>query len=231
MKQFRNKFLSLFLLFNITTHLHAQETAHPQWTDAELSELFGYCEKPFLIKQLKISSEVADKIGQINAWARFQTQKIANNTNDTFATAGEVDEAVVKRYRSLSLSSEQLKALIERKKNAATNPCEVLVITPNPTYDTLTKEKLVQVFKSKYRRLLMDQLEVNGKQADMLIDAEAWWQKEKFTVAAIPATDFNRIRKAVELFNEREKKYRFIGLTDQQKEGAFAFFQKNEGVN
>lgn len=231
MKQFRNSILFFLLSCSSILQLTAQETAGTSWTSAEQTELFGYCEKPFLIKQLKLSSETADKIGQIHSWARLQAQKIADNTNDTFATAGEVEEAVVKRYRSLSLSSDQLKSLIERRKNGTNDPCEVLVITPNPAYDTLTKERLVQVFKTKYRRALMDQLEVNGKQADMLIDAEAWWQKEKFTVAVIPPTDFNRIRKAVELFNEREKKYRFIGLTDQQKEGALAFFKKNEGGN
>jgi hypothetical protein len=220
--------VTFFVSLTLTCSLLAQENTNVQWTSEQQLELFGYCEKPFLIKQLKLSPETADKIGQIHFWARWQEQKIANNTNDTFATAGEIEEAVVKKYKTLSLSGDQLKSLIERRKNGANDPCEVLTIKPNPSYDTLTKEKLTQLYKTKYRRALMDQLEVNGKQADMLIDAEVWRQKELFTVAAIPVTDFNRIRKAVELFNEREKKYRFIGLTDQQKEGALAFFRKNE---
>ncbi|MFN3666549.1 MAG: hypothetical protein ACK4S0_10345, partial [Sediminibacterium sp.] len=42
-----------------------------EWTPEQLVELFGYCEKPYLIKQLKISEANADKIGQINHWARL----------------------------------------------------------------------------------------------------------------------------------------------------------------
>jgi hypothetical protein len=73
----------------------------------------------------------------------------------------------------------------------------------------------------------MDQLVVNGRQADMLIEAEAWKQKESLIISAIPENDFNRIRKTVIMNNELERKYKQVDLTDQQKNNAILFFSKN----
>lgn len=210
------------LLLSVVT-VQAQE-----WTPEQQVELFGYCEKPALIKQLKISEAIADRIGQIHHWARLTKIKIEANASDTFATAGEVEEEVVKKYKSLSLSGDQVKALVERRKKSLSEPCEVITLTVNRNYDTITKPQLQLQFRNKFRRTLMDKLEVNGKQADMLIEAEVWKQKEALEVAKIPETDFERIRKTVGKYKELERKYAFIGLTDQQKEGAKTIFKAAE---
>ena len=199
-----------------------------EWTPEQQVELFGYCEKPALIKQLKISEAVADRIGQIHHWARLTKIKIEANASDTFATAGEVEEEVVKKYKALSLSGDQVKALVERRKKSLSEPCEVITLVVNRNYDTIAKPQLQLQFRNKFRRTLMDKLEVNGKQADMLIEAEVWKQKEALEIAKIPETDFERIRKTVGLYKELERKYGFIGITDQQKEGAKAIFKQAE---
>jgi hypothetical protein len=210
------------MLLSVVT-VQAQE-----WTPEQQVELFGYCEKPALIKQLKISEAIADRIGQIHHWARLTKIKIEANASDTFATAGEVEEEVVKKYKALSLSGDQVKALVERRKKSLTEPCEVITLVVNRNYDTIAKPQLQLQFRNKFRRTLMDKLEVNGKQADMLIEAEVWKQKEALEIAKIPETDFERIRKTVGLYKELERKYGFIGITEQQKEGAKAIFKQAE---
>lgn len=208
--------------------LSAVKTQAQEWTPEQQVELFGYCEKPALIKQLKISEAIADRIGQIHHWARLTKIKIEANASDTFATAGEVEEEVVKKYKALSLSGDQVKALVERRKKSLTEPCEVITLVVNRKYDTIAKPQLQLQFRNKFRRTLMDKLEVNGKQADMLIEAEVWKQKEALEIAKIPETDFERIRKTVGLYKELERKYGFIGITEQQKEGAKAIFKQAE---
>ncbi len=208
--------------------LSAIKTQAQEWTPEQQVELFGYCEKPALIKQLKISEAIADRIGQIHHWARLTKIKIEANASDTFATAGEVEEEVVKKYKSLSLSGDQVKALVERRKKSLSEPCEVITLVVNRNYDTIAKPQLQLQFRNKFRRTLMDKLEVNGKQADMLIEAEVWKQKEALEIAKIPETDFERIRKTVGLYKELERKYGFIGITEQQKEGAKAIFKQAE---
>lgn len=208
--------------------LSAVKTRAQEWTPEQQVELFGYCEKPALIKQLKISEAIADRIGQIHHWARLTKIKIEANASDTFATAGEVEEEVVKKYKSLSLSGDQVKALVERRKKSLSEPCEVITLVVNRNYDTIAKPQLQLQFRNKFRRTLMDKLEVNGKQADMLIEAEVWKQKEALEIAKIPETDFERIRKTVGLYKELERKYGFIGITEQQKEGAKAIFKQAE---
>jgi len=210
------------MLLSVVT-VQAQE-----WTPEQQVELFGYCEKPALIKQLKISEAIADRIGQIHHWARLTKIKIEANASDTFATAGEVEEEVVKKYKSLSLSGDQVKALVERRKKSLSEPCEVITLVVNRNYDTIAKPQLQLQFRNKFRKTLMDKLEVNGKQADMLIEAEVWKQKEALEIAKIPETDFERIRKTVGLYKELERKYGFIGITEQQKEGAKAIFKQAE---
>lgn len=213
----------LCIMLVSATTVEAQE-----WTPEQEVELFGYCEKPALIKQLKISEAIADRIGQIHHWARLTKIKIEANASDTFATAGEVEEEVVKKYKALSLSGDQVKALVERRKKSLTEPCEVITLVVNRNYDTIAKPQLQLQFRNKFRRTLMDKLEVNGKQADMLIEAEVWKHKEALEIAKIPETDFERIRKTVGLYKELERKYGFIGITEQQKEGAKAIFKQAE---
>ncbi|MBL0882726.1 MAG: hypothetical protein IBJ16_05160 [Chitinophagaceae bacterium] len=208
--------------------LSAVKTQAQEWTPEQQVELFGYCEKPALMKQLKISEAIADRIGQIHHWARLTKIKIEANASDTFATAGEVEEEVVKKYKALSLSGNQVKALVERRKKSLSEPCEVITLVFNRNYDTITKPQLQLQFRNKFRRTLMDKLEVNGKQADMLIEAEVWKHKEALEIAKIPETDFERIRKTVGLYKELERKYGFIGITEQQKEGAKAIFKQAE---
>jgi hypothetical protein len=196
-----------------------------QWTPEEQLELFGYCEKGLLMKELGISEETANKIGQINYWATLQKLKIEANTNDTFATANEVNQEVLKKYKALSITGDRAKGLITRMNAPG---CAITELRYLPQYDTLSKTQLVAAYKTKFRKKIVDQLGVNGRQADMIIDAEAWKQKEAFTVAQIPATDFNRIRKTVQLNNEFSKKLVLIDLTDAQKEQVIAFFIQNQ---
>lgn len=209
-----------------TTDLNAQE-ATLTWSPEEIRELFSFCEKPVLVNELKISEETADKIGQINYWATLQKLKVAANNSDTFATAKEVDEEVVKKYKALSLSPNQLKALTDRS-NQFNNPapCTLITLNYNKIYDTIPKPQLVALLKTRYRKMLIDKAGVNGRQADMLIEAEAWKHKEAQIVSTIAPTDFNRIRKTVDLNKEKERKYRLIDLTDAQKEAAIAFFNQ-----
>lgn len=215
-------------LYMASFSLMAQDT-RIAWSPEEQKELFGYCEKPALINQLKLAAETADKIGQINYWATIQKIKVAENTNDTFVTANEVEEEVVKKYKALSLSGDQLKTLIEKRKKTDNDaPCAIVTLTVNHSYDTLSKPQMVLLFKSRFRKKLIDGIGINGRQADMLIDAEVWQQKEALQIAAIPITDFNRIRKTVEMNTEKDRKYRLIDLTEQQKESATLFFKTNQ---
>lgn len=196
-----------------------------QWTPEEQLELFGYCEKGLLMKELGISDETANKIGQINYWATLQKLKIEANTNDTFATANEVNQEVLKKYKALSITGDRAKGLISRMNATG---CAITQLRFNKSYDTLTKVQLVAAYKTKFRKKIIDQLGVNGRQADMIIDAEAWKQKESSVVAQIAESDFNRIRKSVQLNKEHEKKLVLIDLTEQQKIQAVEFFIQNQ---
>jgi hypothetical protein len=217
-------FLSIVL---IPFFLDAQ-VATSIWSAEEQRELYGYCQKPGLMQQFNVSAETADKIGNIQYWASIQKMKIEANTNDTFATASEVDAAALKKLSSLSLSSSLLKELANQLKlGEYSKGCALTTLFVNHAYDTLTKEQFVLAYKKKFRKPIMDQLVVNGRQADMLIEAEAWKQKESLIISAIPENDFNRIRKTVTMNNELERKYKMIDLTDQQKNNAILFFSKN----
>lgn len=208
-----------FLIFSATT-IHAQ-----QWSPEEQLELFGYCEKGLLMKELGISEETANKIGQINYWATLQKLKIEANTNDTFVTANEVNQEVLKKYKALSITGERAKGLISRMSAAG---CAVTQLKFNKKYDTLTKVQLVAAYKTKFRKKIIDQLGVNGRQADLIIDAEAWKLKEALVVAQIAESDFNRIRKTVQLNKEFDKKLVMIDLNEQQKSQAVEFFIQNQ---
>lgn len=217
-------FLSIVL---IPFFLDAQ-VATSNWSAEEQRELYGYCQKPGLMQQFNVSAETADKIGNIQYWASIQKMKIEANTNDTFATASEVDAAALKKLSSLSLSSSLLKELANQLKlGEYSKGCALTTLFVNHAYDTLTKEQFVLAYKKKFRKPIMDQLVVNGRQADMLIEAEAWKQKESLIISAIPENDFNRIRKTVIMNNELERKYKQVDLTDQQKNNAILFFSKN----
>ena len=47
-------------------------------------------------------------------------------------------------------------------------------------------------------------------------------------MAQIAESDFNRIKKSVQLNNEYDKKLRLIDLTEQQKNQAIEFFIQNQ---
>ncbi len=197
------------------------------WTPEEQKELFGYCEKRVLISELNIPEEKADKIGQFNYWATLQKIKVQENTNDTFATANEVEAELYKKYKALSLSNDQLKTLIDRRKaNTNAETCPLVTLSFNPIYDTAQKAQLIVSFKAKYRKDLITKVGVNGRQADQLIDAEVWKQKEACTISKIPSNDFNRIRKTVEMYNMMERKYKLVDMTDQQKSAAIEYLKQ-----
>ncbi|MBS4066657.1 MAG: hypothetical protein KGZ74_18995 [Chitinophagaceae bacterium] len=195
------------------------------WSPEEQLELFGYCEKSFLMKELGISEETANKVGQINYWATLQKLKIEANTNDTFATVNEVNQEVLKKYKAISIIGDKAKSILNRTYASG---CAITQLSPNSAYDTLSKAQLITGYKSKYRKKLIDQLGINGRQADMIIDAEAWKQKESLLIAQIPVTDFNRIRKTVALNIEYARKIILADISETQKEQAIQFFIQNQ---
>jgi len=221
--------LSILLIAGFTISTVKAQDANASWTPEEQKELFGYCEKGVLVSQLKISPETADKIGQINYWATVTKIAVAANNNDTFATAKEVEEVVVKKYKALGLSGDQLKELLARRERTNNGePCAVTVFSYDHYYDTLTAPRIIQLYKViTYRKPLIDKAGITGRQADMLFEIEAWKQKEAFTISAIPTTDFNRIRKTVAMHNERERRYHVVGLTDQQIAAAMEYFDQH----
>jgi hypothetical protein len=219
-------FFLLFFLMGVTSAVLAQDKPS-SWTPEEQKELFGYCEKIFLINDLKIAEDKADKIGEISYWATLQKIKVQENTNDTFATANEVEAEVMKKFRALSLSNDQLKTLVDRRKsNTFSDACPLVTLTYNPIYDTAQKATMLLSFKAKYRKDLISKVGVNGRQADQLLDAEVWKQKEANTIAKIPSTDFNRIRKTVEMHHMMERKYKLVDMSDQQKAAAIEFLKQ-----
>ncbi len=201
-----------------------------KWTPDEQKELFGYCEKPELIRQLKISADIADKIGEIDNWALLQKLSVAANTNEAYATPKEVDEDAMKKYKALRLSADQLKTLVDLKRARQENPapCAAITFTFNRVFDTLSPQRALILYKTPYRKLLIDKLGINGRQADMLFETEIWKQKEALNIAAIPENDFNRIRRTVAMNNQRESRYRATGLNDEQVLAAIQFFTEHQ---
>ena len=210
-----------------TNHLSAQDISITR-TPEELKELFGFCEKADLLKKLKFTPEQADKVGDVDYWARLQQKSIDANTNEVFATANEVQQEVTKKYKAF-LSSDQVKALTDFKRERAGNPepCAVITLTYNHIFDTLSLQRALLLYKTPNRKPLIDKLGINGRQADMLFETEVWKQKEALTIAAIPESDFNRIRRTVAMFKEREHRYKAIGLSDDQIEAAIQFFKEH----
>ena len=223
-KQMRLQYSFLLLMLIFTATAFAQNTS-TEWSPEQQVELFGYCEKGFLMKELGVSEETANKIGQINYWATLQKLKIEANTNDTFATVNEVNQEVLKKYKTLSISGDKAKSILNR---AYASGCAITQLNPIKAYDTLSKTQLVTNYKIKYRKKLIDQLGINGRQADMIIDAEAWKQKESLAIAQISTNDFNRIRKTVILNNEYAKRISMADISETQKEQAIQFFIQNQ---
>ena len=217
------------LLCIITGHLNAQDSA-PKWTPEELKELFGYCDKPELISKYKFATDITDKIAEIDYWARQQQKTITANTNEVYATNGELEKEVIKKYKALKVSDEQFKALMELRqlRENKTASCPVTILSENHKFDTLTAIKALQLYKTQFRKPLLDKLGINGRQADMLFEIEIWKQKEAITVAAISVTDFSRIRKTVAMYAERERRFRVVGLTDEQRENAILYFDQHQ---
>ena len=231
MHKLYNQFIPIFLsvlLFCSLPHFSIAQDRITVWTPEEQRELFNYCEKQALIEQQHVAYDKVDAIGQIQYWAILQKQKIQDNSNDTFSTAKEVDESVIKKYKALGLSGDQLKYLSNKLTTGEVYaPCALITLSYNPAYDTIGKPQMLQLFKTKYRKQLVDKIPVNGRQADQLIDAEIWRQKESQTISQISINDFNRIRKTVEMNRMLERKYKLMDITDQQKEASIAFFKQN----
>lgn len=208
--------------------LSAQETVIKRSSE-EMRELFGYCDKPAFIKEWKLSAELADKIGDIDHWARQQQAAIDANTNEVYATQGELMQDVSKKYKALGLAADQVKALSDPKRifEISTRACPVTVLQPNPVFDTLNAQKALLLYKTKYRKQLIEKLGVNGRQADMLLEIEVWKQKEAATIATIPEADFNRIRKTVAMYAERQRRWKVVGIGEEQFEPMTQFFSQN----
>ncbi|MEY2902742.1 MAG: hypothetical protein RLY89_1848 [Bacteroidota bacterium] len=217
---------SCFLVFILVAHMGMAQNRTPE----EQRELFGYCDKQALMKQFNIAEDVANKIGDIDLWATKELISVENNTNEVFATKGELDKEVIKRYKALKLSDQQLKSLAEFKKNRDEHPtpCEAITLTYNKAYDTLSLARALQLMKTKYRKSLIDKLGINGRQADMIFETEYYKQKEALTISAMPESDFNRIRKTVAMYQVRENRHKASGLTEDQLVMAINFFKENQ---
>ncbi|MDE3253530.1 MAG: hypothetical protein KGO92_12030 [Bacteroidota bacterium] len=233
-RQIRRSFLAILLISTLSgSRLLAQESK-PKWTPEELRELFNYCQKPELMKKLGVGEEVADKIGDIEYWTLLQYNKVDNNTNDTFATKGEIQEEAVKRYKSSArLSADQVKIVLDYQDPFSNNPasCAVTTLHYVPLTEGMPTPQIVLQYQAKFRKSLVDKLGINGRQANLLCELEVGKQKEAKEIAAIPLNDINRIRKTVALNQDIEKRYRGLGLDDGQIEKALAFFQENEAGN
>lgn len=221
-------YVSFVLAVMFSDQLLAQDTA-PSRTPEELKELFGFCDKTDLVTKFKLSPEQADKVGEIDYWARLQQKSIDANTNEVYATAGELQQEVTKKYKAF-LSPDQVKAVTDYKKAKANSPepCEIIVLSFNHIFDTLTPQRALVLYKTPWRKQLIDKLGINGRQADMLFETEVWKQKESLTISAIPDADFNRIRRTVSMNKERDNKYRAIGLTEDQIVIAVQFFKEHQ---
>jgi hypothetical protein len=217
---------SCFLVFILVAHMGMAQNRTPE----EQRELFGYCDKQALMKQFNIAEDVANKIGDIDLWATKELISVENNTNEVFATKGELDKEVIKRYKALKLSDQQLKSLAEFKKNRDEHPtpCEAITLSYNKAYDTLSLARALQLMKTKYRKSLIDKLGINGRQADMIFETEFYKQKEALTISAMPESDFNRIRKTVAMYQVRENRHKASGLTEDQLVMAINFFKENQ---
>lgn len=220
--------LTVWMLGVTAASVIAQEAAVKR-TSEEMRELFGYCDKPALIRELKITAEIADKIGDIDHWARQQQASIDANTNEVYATTGELMQEVSKRYKALGMAADQVKSLSEVKRifEISTRACPVTELHPNHLFDTLMATRALQLYKTKYRKQVIDKLGVNGRQADMLLEIEVWKQKEAVTIAAIPEADFNRIRKTVAMYAERQRRWKVVGIGEEQFETMAQFFDQN----
>lgn len=227
---FKSFFLAILIIMTVSgSYLLAQDTK-PKWTPEELRELFNYCQKPELIKKLGVGEDVADKIGDIEYWTLLQYNKVDNNTNDTFATKGEIREEAVKRYKaSARLSEDQVKIVLDYQDPFSTNPasCAITTLHYVPLTEGMTTQQIVLQYQAKFRKILVDKLGINGRQANLLCELEVGKQKEAKDIAAIPVTDINRIRKTVALNQDIEKRYRGLGLDDGQIEKTLAFFNEN----
>lgn len=220
--------LICLLLISLSVAVRAQEAGIKR-TSEEIKELFGYCDKPALIRELKITADIADKIGDIDHWARQQQASIDANTNEVYATRGELMQEVSKRYKALGLTADQVKSLSEAKRifEIRTRACPVTELHPNHLFDTLIAARALQLYKTKYRKQVIDKLGVNGRQADMLLEIEVWKQKEAVAIAAIPEADFNRIRKTVAMYAERQRRWKVVGISEEQFETMAQFFDQN----
>lgn len=220
--------LICLLLSSLNVTVSAQQPAIKR-TSEEMRELFGYCDKPALIRELKITAEIADKIGDIDHWARQQQASIDANTNEVYATQGELMQEVSKRYKALGLAADQVKTLSEpgRIFEITVRACPITTLHPNHVFDTLPAARALQLYKTKYRKQLIDKLGINGRQADMLLEIEVWKQKEAVTIAAIPEADFNRIRKTVAMYAERQRRWKVVGIGEEQFDTMAQFFDQN----
>ncbi|MEN9684446.1 MAG: hypothetical protein RLZZ28_232 [Bacteroidota bacterium] len=198
-------------------------------TPEEDRELFNYCEKNDLVKNLHFSADIADKIGDIDYWARLQKNSIDSNTNLQFATYGELNQELIRKYKALRISDGELKSLLDYKKSTADKPlpCAAISLSYDARFDTLASPRAIQLYKTKFRKPLIDKTGVNGRQADGLIEIEIWKQKECLGISKIPSTDFNRIRKTVAMHAERLRRCKVVGIDEAMAAAVIQFFDEN----
>ncbi|RYY94762.1 MAG: hypothetical protein EOO11_17240 [Chitinophagaceae bacterium] len=88
-----------------STSLHAQEQRDPAAQAQRMKERV----KPALIEKLKLSSEQADKVLDINLDVRRQMREARDlNPDERKKKAAEIDADRDKRYKAIPLSDEQV---------------------------------------------------------------------------------------------------------------------------
>ncbi len=218
---------TVIILGSATGNLFALEITR---TPEEQRELFNFCDKPELMKRAKLTTAQADKIGDLYLWATKQQLSITANTNEQFATTGELEQELAKKYKALGLAADQVKSAMDlrQERQGSSASCPIITLKTNHAFDTLAIPRALILYKTPYRKMLIDKLGINGRQADMLFETEVWKQKESLTIAAIPVADFNRVRRTVSMYNERESKYKAIGLSEDQINNAILFFDEHQ---
>ena len=113
-----------------------------------------------MVKRAKINDAQADKIGDLYLWATKQQLSIAANTNEQFVTIGELEQELAKKYKGLGLGADQVKAAMDLREERRSNPaaCAVITLKSNPVFDTLAGPRAVQLYKTPFRKMLIDKL-------------------------------------------------------------------------
>ena len=112
----------IFCLSTVTLSAQAQGTI-TSTTPEEFLQFLREKQKPSLINQLKLTDEQAEKIIAIQAWAAPILRKISFETTEDQKPIliKQLNEEKEKRYRAITLTENQVEAVIEFYANMLKN--------------------------------------------------------------------------------------------------------------